>query len=100
MPLRWALKREMKVKILSVLLAFFFVISFSACTERQKKEIKHIKSDIIGLKRRVTLYDDKGTPLKTWEGRFKIEIQGAFISFIDIKGKEVKISGTILVEEL
>ncbi len=74
-------------------------MGLGGCTERQRKNLKHLKSDIIGLKRKVTLYDCNGHPIRTWEGRFKIEVQGGFISFIDDKGKDVKISGTIVVEE-
>jgi len=70
------------------------------CTERQRKNIKHMKSDIIGLKRQVTLYDCNGKAIKTWKGRFKIEIQGAFLSFIDDNGEDIKVSGTVVVEEL
>ncbi len=80
--------------ILAMLLFFTF-----GCTEKQRKEIKHIKSDLIGLKRTVTLYDNNGNVIKTWKGRFKIEVQGCFISFIDDNGKEVKLSGTIVVQE-
>ena len=83
--------------LLMILIGLFFL---SGCTERQRKGLKHFKSDIIGLKRRVTLYDCNGKPIKQWQGRFKIEIQGSYISFIDDKGKEIKLSGTIAVEEL
>ncbi len=78
----------------------FSTIALTGCTERQRKQIKHFKSDLIGLKRRVTLYDCNGHPIKSWEGRFKIEVQGAYLSFIDDDGKDIKISGTIVVEEL
>ncbi len=71
-----------------------------SCTERQRKNIKHIKSDIIGLKRRVTMYDCNGKVIRQWEGRFKVEEHGAFISFIDDNGNDVKVSGNIVIEEL
>ncbi len=79
-----------------ILLIFLFI----GCTQKQKKELKHFKSNLIGLKRKVILYDANGHVIKTWRGRFKIEINGAFISFIDSNGKEVKVSGTIIVQEL
>ena len=84
------------------LLIFFLglLVFVSGCTERQRKNLKHFKSDIIGLKRRVTLYDCNGKVIKSWQGRFKIEVQGSYISFIDDKGKDIKISGTVVVEEL
>ncbi len=88
--------------VLFLLLVFMLAILIfgAGCTERQRKNLKHFKSDIIGLKRRVTLYDCNGKVIRSWQGRFKIEVQGAYISFIDDKGKDIKISGTVVVEEL
>ena len=86
--------------VISAVLCLVIAFGIPACTEKQRKEIKHIKSDIIGLKRKITLYDMNGRVIREWEGRFKIEIQGGYISFIDEDGKEVKLSGTIVVEEL
>ncbi len=91
------IKIKKQVLIIIFILCAIFIFS---CTEKQRKELKHFKSDIIGLKRIVTLYDCNGKIIKQWKGRFKIEIQGAYISFIDNNGKEVKISGTIVVQEL
>lgn len=93
-------KKQVLKFFLILLFLFLFIFSFQGCTEKQRKEIKHIKSDLIGLKRKVTLYDNNGKVIKTWQGRFKIEVQGCFISFIDDNGKEVKVSGTIVVQEL
>ncbi len=92
-------KQVFKFAIIFLIL-FSFTFFLSGCTEKQRKEIKHLKSDLIGLKRIVILYDNNGKVIKTWKGRFKIEIQGCFLSFIDDNGKEVKISGTIVVQEL
>jgi len=86
--------------IMPVLLLAFMLAGVAACTEGQRKEIKHIKSDLIGLKRKITLYDANGRVIREWEGRFKIEIQGAYISFIDDQGKEIKLGGTVVVEEI
>ena len=76
------------------------VVANSACTENQRKGIKHVKSDIVGLKRQVTLYDCNGNTIGSWQGRFKVEIQGSYLSFIDDDGKEVKVSGTVVVQEM
>ena len=86
--------------VIAFSLAILIGITFSGCTERQRKNLKHFKSDIIGLKRKVTLYDAQGRVIRQWKGRFKIEVQGNFISFIDDNGKDIKLSGTIVVEEL
>ena len=89
---------SLKKQVLIILLILSFILIFS-CTQKQKKELKHFKSNLIGLKRVVTLYDCNGHIIKQWKGRFKIEINGAYISFIDSNGKEVKVSGTVVVQE-
>ena len=90
----------MKIKQIVFFIALaIFMLSLPACTEKQEKSIKHFKSDIIGIKRKVTLYDCNGNVIRNWEGRFKIEIQGSYISFIDDNGKDIKVSGTLVVEE-
>jgi hypothetical protein len=70
----------------------------SGCTERQRQDYSHWKSDVIGLKRTVTLYDANGKPIKTWNGRFKIDVEGGAARFI-VDGKAVMISGTFVIEE-
>ncbi len=86
--------------IATALLILVMGMSLVSCTERQRKNLKHMKSDIIGLKRKVTLYDCNGNVIRQWEGRFKIEVVGSYVSFIDDQGKDIKVSGTVVVEEL
>lgn len=83
-----------------VVLVFFVSVCMTSCTERQRKNLKHMKSDIIGLKRKIVLYDCNGKVIRQWEGRFKVETIGSYVSFIDDDGRDIKISGTVLVEEL
>jgi len=85
--------------LLVLSLAVALSLAVPACTESQRKGIKHVKSGLIGLKRKVTLYDCNGTPIRTWHGRFKIEVQGAYLSFIDDDDHEIKVGGTVVVEE-
>lgn len=88
-------------RFLPLIMALFFIMPLmQSCTERQRKNIKHIKSDLIGLKRKVILYDCSGRVVREWTGRFKVEEHGSFISFIDDNGKDIKVSGTVVVEEL
>ncbi len=82
------------------MLCTLVLLSVTGCTEGQRKDLKHFKSDVIGLKRRVTLFDNNGRPIRTWEGRFKVEIIGGFASFIDDSGKDVKVSGIVVIEEI
>ncbi len=90
---------SMKRTVALVAALSIVALSVGGCTERQRKNLKHFKSDLIGLKRKVTLYDGQGRVIRQWQGRFKIEVQGNFISFIDDNGKDIKISGTVVVEE-
>lgn len=69
------------------------------CTEKQRHEYSHWKSDLIGLKRRITLFSASGTPIKSWEGRYKIEIKDGVARFIH-DGKAIVISGSFIIEEL
>ena len=78
--------------VLSVLVLF-------SC-ERFDKKVKHFKSGISGLDRRITLYTCDGEIIQTWEGNFMIELIGNSASWIDDNNKEVKISGTFIIEEL
>ncbi len=73
------------------------LLVFLGC-EAAEKASKHIKSSVVGLNRRVTLYDCGGNVIKQWEGRFMIEPFGSGISFIH-NGHEVKVVGIIVVEE-
>ncbi len=92
--------RKETLQFIMLLILSLSLVFLSGCTERQRKNIKHMKSDIIGLKRQVTLYDCSGKVIKTWKGRFKIEINGSFLSFIDDNGRDIKVSGTVVVEEI
>jgi len=82
-----------------VTLTLFTAIALTGCTEKQRHEYSHWKSDLIGLKRRIALYSATGTPIKSWEGRYKIEIRDGVARFIH-DGKAVVISGTFIIEEL
>ena len=83
-------------KIIIIVLSILFLFS----CERFDKKVKHFKSGISGLDRRVTLYTCDGEIIKTWEGNFMIELIGNSASWIDDNNKEVKISGTFIIEEL
>lgn len=66
--------------------------------EDAAKSVKHFQSSLTGLKRTVTFYAPDGS-VKTWDGKFKVEIDNGVASFIADDGKEVKISGFYTIEE-
>jgi len=84
------------MKKVIIVLSVLFLFS----CERFDKKVKHFKSGITGLDRRVTLYTCDGDIIRTWEGNFMIELIGNSASWIDENNKEVKISGTFIIEEL
>lgn len=90
---RWIVTAALAAALGALILA-------AGCTESQRKDIKHMKSDLVGLKRTVTLYDCQGRTIKTWTGRFKVEMSGGVATFIDDDGKEVKVAGTYVIEEV
>ena len=68
----------------------------AGCTERQS--ISHWKSDLVGLKRTVTLYANNGQVIKSWKGRFKVEVSRGTARFLN-DGRAIIISGTYIIEE-
>ena len=63
-----------------------------------QKSSRHFQSNLSGLKREVVLYANDGSVIKKYKGTFKVEIDGSVISFID-DNKEIKMTGTVVVEE-
>ena len=84
--------------VVSALVGLIVLLSLSGCTERQRQDWSHWKSDLVGLKRTVTLYADNGTPIKSWKGRFKVDVGGGTARFLH-EGRAVIISGTFIIEE-
>lgn len=88
-------------KFVPLCLGLALVLALAAgCTEDQRKGLKHMKSGLIGLDRKVTLYDCNGQEIRSWQGRFKVEMQGGVASFIDDDGREIKVMGTYVIEEV
>lgn len=72
-------------------------VSLSGCKLIGQKA-KSIKTSTIGANRIVTLYAVDGTPIKVWEGRYQLKVEGGVARFIH-EGKVVTISGTWSAEE-
>ena len=80
-----------------IILILSILVMFSC--EKLSKSVKHIQSDWSGLERRITLYTCDGNIIRSWEGNFRIELKGNSASWIDENNKELKISGTFVIEE-
>ncbi len=88
----------MNLRLLAVCVLIPGALVLASCTERQRQDLSHWKSDLVGLKRTITLYSNDGKPIKKWKGRFKVEINGGSARFI-VDGRAVIISGTYIIEE-
>ena len=81
-----------------IIIVLSILVLFSC--EKLTKKVKHIQSDLSGLNRKITLLNSDGDVIRSWEGNFMIELKGNSASWIDDNNKEVKISGTFIIEEL
>lgn len=63
-----------------------------------QQRISHVESSTIGLDRTITLYSNDGKPIKSWNGRVQVELEGGAARFI-VGRKTIIISGTYVIEE-
>ena len=72
------------------------ILLFSGCG--LQNGLKHAQSSLMGLDRKITLYDGTGKVIREWRTRAKVEDKGGSCYFI-VEGKAVTISGTFVIEE-
>lgn len=82
------------VIVLIVIGALFGLSQLKGC----EQQLKHAKSNIIGLDRTMTVYACNGSIIKQWEGRVQIETKDGIPRFI-VDGKAVHAMGTVIIEE-
>jgi hypothetical protein len=87
----------MKKLVLAALLLAYTAIN-TGCAGCSNN-LKHMKSDFVGLKRTITVYSADGTVIKEWKTQAKVEDQGGTCYFLDEDGKAIIISGTFIIEE-
>lgn len=94
--MKGGLKR--KLAITTATLAVLFVLS--GC-ESWERTVKDFGSSINGLQRVATVYDQGGNAIKTYKGKFDVEVNeyGNKVKF-DLDGKRIMIyNATLIVEE-
>jgi predicted small secreted protein len=87
-----------KLVITAAAMAVLFVL---AGCESWDRTVKDIGSGVHGLNRTATVYDQAGNTIKTYKGRFDVEVNeyGNKVKF-DLDGKRVLIyNATVIVEE-
>lgn len=87
-----------KVKWLVVMMAMGSVLMFANGCAGCNNDLKHIKSQWVGLNRHITLFNNNGGIIREWDTRAKVEDNGGTCYFI-VDGKAVTIAGTFLIEE-
>lgn len=80
-----------------ILALVVIAVALSACG-RVDSEISSLKSSVGMLKRTVTLYSANGAVIKSWTTTNQIAYPGTMVAFIDDKGENVRVSGTVIVE--
>ena len=80
------------------LIVVFLIISLAGCASTVRG-CRHTVSGVTGLDRTITLYAQDGSVIRQWKTRTVIETEGAVIQFDDERRKDVKLMGTIVVEE-
>jgi len=72
-----------------------FVTGCAGC----RNELQHLKSDMVGLNRTITLYAADGSVIKTWTTTAKVEDRGGSCYFLDTRGKSVIVAGNFVIQE-
>ena len=82
------------VSVLSIVI----VCGLAGCSSCSRS-VKSMSSEIGGgLNRTVTLYDNTGNEIKSWNGKIDLEYNDQEV-FFDLNGKRVIIQGGIVVSE-
>lgn len=94
-------------KIINFIFGAVLLVAVSSCTESFDRSVKSFSSNYGGgLNRKVTVYDYSGNEVKSWEGKFDIQMGNAsgmpYVEF-DIPTsngkKRVIIQGGIIIDE-
>jgi len=92
------LKTKMIIGGVVILAVFLLVLYAYVSLPTVQQKISHAESSAIGLHRTITLYSNDGKPIKSWNGRVQVELEGGAARFI-VDRKTVIISGTYVIEE-
>lgn len=87
------------IAVLAVcLMAALSALVFQGCAGCEQ-DLSHMKSGMVGLHRRITVYANDGRPIRTWETKGTVEDQGGSFRFV-ANGKAITVAGTVVIEEL
>lgn len=85
------------IKALAIIAVAFMPLLYTGCAGCQQ-DLSHMKSQLVGLNRKITLYANDGSVIKQWETRGTVEDQGGSFRFL-ANGKAVTLAGTVVIEE-
>lgn len=84
--------------VAALLLALSGPLLLTGCAGCQQT-FSHIKSNVVGLQRVITLYANDGSVIKTWTIKGTVEDRGGSFRFLTGEGKAITLSGTVTIEE-
>ncbi|HEQ3553555.1 DUF5052 family protein [Bacillus subtilis] len=89
----------MKKRILLIFTAVLLLTCLAGC-ETWDRVVKDTSSSVSGLKRTAIVYDQNGNVIKTYKGKFDVEINeyGNKVKF-DVDGKRVMINNAVVIVE-
>lgn len=91
---------DLKRKLLIVAAALAVLFVLAGC-ESWNRTVKNFDSSVNGLQRIALVYDQSGNAIKTYKGKFDVEVNeyGNKVKF-DLDGKRILIyNATVIVEE-
>lgn len=89
----------MKKKLFLIVTIALIVLGLTACTQQQKRAVKDVQSNLMGLERKIEVYSYDGKLIKTYEGKMDIEANENKVKF-DLDGKRhIIYNAVVIVEE-
>ena len=88
-----------KAITITVISAIVGVLVLLASCNSTRQKIKTFKSQTVGIRRTITLFDAYGKPIKSWEIDSTYQNEGTGINFLDKNEKFTAINGTFIIEE-
>lgn len=86
------------IRFFLVVACIIVVVMLIARTPGCQQVCSHLKAELVGLDRTVTLYANDGSIIRTWRLCGQVEDRGGSFRFL-YKGNAIQVSGTVLIEE-
>lgn len=90
------MKTKRVIAVITIVAALFMATLISGCSS-WSRDLKSFESDMSGgMPRVVTVYDNTGEKIASWEGNIDVQYQDGHTLF-DLNGKRTTITGGIVI---